>query len=60
MTYAFSDALKITDAKELEQAFGIAATGAKLGSFELKDMAKSTTRHGKKPLQPVVFTVKTL
>ena len=27
MTYAFSDALKITDAKELEQAFGIAATG---------------------------------
>ncbi|MBA7987773.1 phage tail tape measure protein [Enterobacter asburiae] len=41
MTYAFSDALKITDAKELEQAFGIAATGAKLGSFELKDMAKA-------------------
>lgn len=40
MTYAFSDALRITDAKELEQAFGIAATGAKLGSFELKDMAK--------------------
>ncbi|WP_203452868.1 phage tail tape measure protein [Enterobacter hormaechei] len=41
MTYAFSDALKITDAKELEQAFGMAATGAKLGSFELKDMAKA-------------------
>lgn len=41
MTYAFSDALRITDAKELEQAFGIAATGAKLGSFELKDMAKA-------------------
>ncbi|WP_037404647.1 phage tail tape measure protein, partial [Serratia sp. Ag2] len=41
MTFAFSDALKITDAKELEQAFGMAATGAKLGSFELKDMAKA-------------------
>lgn len=41
MTYAFSDALKITDAKELEQAFGMAATGSKLGSFELKDMAKA-------------------
>lgn len=41
MTYAFSDALKITDAKELEQTFGMAATGAKLGSFELKDMAKA-------------------
>ncbi|MEX7570829.1 phage tail tape measure protein [Enterobacter hormaechei] len=41
MTYAFSDALKITDAKELEKAFGMAATGAKLGSFELKDMAKA-------------------
>lgn len=43
MNYAFSDALRITDAKELEQAFGIAATGAKLGSFELKDMAKALT-----------------
>ncbi|HEM8625847.1 TPA: phage tail tape measure protein [Citrobacter farmeri] len=41
MTFAFSDALKITDPKELEEAFGIAATGAKLGSFELKDMAKA-------------------
>ncbi|KDF49434.1 phage tail tape measure protein, TP901 family, core region [Enterobacter cloacae BWH 43] len=41
MTFAFSDALKITNAKELEQAFGMAATGAKLGSFELKDMAKA-------------------
>ncbi|MBE8614892.1 phage tail tape measure protein, partial [Morganella morganii] len=41
MTYAFSDALRITDAKELEQAFGMAATGAKLGSFELRDMAKA-------------------
>ncbi|PHM24579.1 phage tail tape measure protein [Xenorhabdus ehlersii] len=41
MTFAFSDALKITNTKDLEQAFGIAATGAKLGSFELKDMAKA-------------------
>ncbi len=46
MTYAFSDALKISDPKELEEAFAIAATGAKLGSFELKDMAKSVTRYG--------------
>lgn len=41
MTYAFSDALKISAPKELEEAFAIAATGAKLGSFELKDMAKA-------------------
>ncbi|MFE8048746.1 phage tail tape measure protein [Brenneria goodwinii] len=41
MTFAFSDALKIADANELEQAFGMAATGAKLGSFELKDMSKA-------------------
>ena len=33
MTYAFSDALKISDPKELEEAFAIAATGAKLGSL---------------------------
>ncbi|ARA75119.1 phage tail tape measure protein [Pectobacterium brasiliense] len=41
MTYAFSSALQITDPKEMEEAFSIAATGAKLGSFELKDMAKA-------------------
>ncbi|MZH97284.1 phage tail tape measure protein [Dickeya dianthicola] len=41
MTYAFSSALQITDPKEMEEAFAMAATGAKLGSFELKDMAKS-------------------
>ncbi|WJY16815.1 phage tail tape measure protein [Pectobacteriaceae bacterium CE90] len=41
MTYAFSSALQITDPKEMERAFAMAATGAKLGSFELKDMAKA-------------------
>ncbi|GDO99323.1 phage tail tape measure protein [Escherichia coli] len=41
MTYAFSDALKISGAQELEKAFGVAATGAKTGSFEMKDMAKA-------------------
>ncbi|HCL5251812.1 TPA: phage tail tape measure protein [Salmonella enterica] len=41
MTYAFSDALKIGDGKEMEKAFAMAAVGAKTGSFELKDMAKA-------------------
>ncbi|EET5678277.1 phage tail tape measure protein [Escherichia coli] len=41
MTYAFSDALKIGDGKEMEEAFAMAAVGAKTGSFELKDMAKA-------------------
>ncbi|ENO0459418.1 phage tail tape measure protein [Salmonella enterica] len=41
MTYAFSDALKIGDGKEMEEAFALAAAGAKTGSFELKDMAKA-------------------
>ncbi|GKW14762.1 phage tail tape measure protein [Pectobacterium carotovorum subsp. carotovorum] len=41
MTYAFSSALQITDPREMEEAFAMAATGAKLGSFELKDMAKA-------------------
>lgn len=41
MTYAFSDALKIDDGKEMEEAFAMAAVGAKTGSFELKDMAKA-------------------
>ncbi|ECA8970959.1 phage tail tape measure protein [Salmonella enterica subsp. enterica serovar Omuna] len=41
MTYAFSDALKIGDGKEMEETFAMAAVGAKTGSFELKDMAKA-------------------
>ncbi|RLM25330.1 phage tail tape measure protein [Brenneria alni] len=41
MTFAFSETLKITDTKELEQAFNVAASGAKLGSFKLKEMPKA-------------------
>ncbi|MFE8150190.1 phage tail tape measure protein [Brenneria goodwinii] len=41
MTTAFSETLKITDTGALEQAFGVAASGAKLGSFKLKEMSKA-------------------
>ncbi|MFE8103572.1 phage tail tape measure protein [Brenneria goodwinii] len=41
MTTAFSKTLKITDTGALEQAFGVAASGAKLGSFKLKEMSKA-------------------
>ncbi len=41
MTFAFSDSLGISNPKEIEEAFAMAAAGAKTGSFEMKDMAKS-------------------
>lgn len=41
MTFAFSDSLKLVSPKEIEEAFAMAAAGAKTGSFEMKDMAKA-------------------
>ncbi|MCV9878851.1 phage tail tape measure protein [Brenneria izbisi] len=41
MAAVFSETLQITGTKELEQAFNVAASGAKLGSFKLKDMSQA-------------------